>query len=147
MRTDENGCLVWNYQPQPDDREYPPAEFSWKARTTIDLPLFFATNDLVFTPADLQQIAKTFAVNIYRPGGEIWNAHITSDFRDPATIVDYNGGILPLSAFIQLADHQPQILEMVEDAIANRPADGGWLHRSHGIAAYAYRLKRPMDKK
>jgi hypothetical protein len=140
MWTDENGCMVWNYQPQPGNRDFPPKEFSWKARTTIDLPLFFSAHGVVFTEADLQGIARTFTTNIYQSQGN-WNAHITSDYRDFAEIGEYNGGVMPLTSFIQLARFDPRIVEMVEERVATTHAAGGWLHRSHGLVAYAYRLK------
>lgn len=141
MWIDERGCCVWTYMPQPDDRRHLEPEWVWKARTTIDLPLYFAEHGTVFTGQDLRMIARTFLTNVHRGDGR-WSARITADFDDLESHRG-GGGLLRVTPWIRLDRFEPRVREVIEELVATRPDAGGWLRNSHGIVAYAHRLRNP----
>ena len=141
MTIDERGCLVWAYMPQPAKRSNG-REWVWKAATTIDLPLFFANQHVIFTDNDLERIARTFLTNIHQ-GPDQWNAQIEHTFIDLFSRQNPNGELMSLTHFIDLGDHDPRVREQLEELIATRPEIGGWFRGSNALMAYAYRLIRP----
>lgn len=142
MVKDDRGCLVWQYMPQPDDRKHPALEFTWKSRTTIELPIFFASRGIIFTDADLQAISRTFLLNIQREDGR-WSARIDDVFDDLENYGNTGGGLLCLTPYIQLDHVEPAVREAIEVLVATRPDAGGWLRKGHALIAYAHRLKNP----
>ncbi len=140
MWLDENDCLIWTYKPSPDNRNGPPPERLWKARITIEFPLFAYQHGVVFTRQDMEAIARMFLTNICRSNGR-FSWYLDGNFRDMEERKNEGSGLLALTSFIMYDEFDPKIRDVIEDLVADRPDIGGWLKSTHGLKAYSYRLK------
>lgn len=146
MRLDRDGCLVWEYMPQPDRRFGGVKEATWKACVTFHLPWEFASRGVVFTEDDMRAITRTILTHVYlgedwaKPGGR-WNAYIDGTPRDLDGEDDSGFSHLSATSFILLDRYDPKIRTVIEELVASRPGLGGWLNRTYALIAYAHRLK------
>lgn len=146
MRIDEQGCLIWNYRPSPDDHFGVEEEWVWKARTTSQFILFAHEHGVVFNAEDVDALANTLLTHVFRADGTI-SARIDGPFVDMQKYADFRGNYLATTSFIALERYRPEVRQRIEDLVATRPDIGGWLRSTHGIVAYAWRLPdaRRMD--
>jgi hypothetical protein len=114
----------------------------WKAAVTIDLPLYFNSQSVVFTTEDMQRICKTFLSNLHQGDGR-WNAWLGPEPDDMAARTKQSGGLLCLTQFMELCQFDARVRELLEEMVATHPEVGGWLRSTYAIKAYAYRLKHP----
>lgn len=135
----ENGTVVWGYDPTPDNRRGNRIAPIWKAQVTVRFALVAAQHGIVFTDDDLQGIARMFMTNIYRSPGQ-FNAIIGSRNRPMEKYRNRHGGYLSLLPYMLLDEYAPEIRQVLEDLVATRPDMGGWFTRSKGAIAYAHRL-------
>jgi hypothetical protein len=140
MWTEAGGDVVWAYQPTPSDRRRAGPENTWKARTTAHFALVAHQHGVVFDETDMQRIADTFLHNVCRGDGRV-SERIGRRFADMERAGDFGAGYLSITPFIMFDAYRPEVRRRIEDVLATRPDIGGWLHRTHGTVAYAYRLK------
>ena len=139
MWIDKSGNLVWSYQLYQFRGEK--GEHVWKARTSTEFALLAHRYGVVFTQQDMVEIADTFLNNVYRGNGH-FSARINDVYEDMEQYINHRGGYLCLTPFLVFDDFRPQIREVLEEMVSTRLDIGGWLRRSHGLIAYAYRLNR-----
>lgn len=138
--SEENGTVVWGFDPTPDNRRGNRIAPIWKAQVTVRFALLAAQHGIVFTDDDLRGIARMFLTNIYRGPGQ-FNAIIGSTNRPMEKYRNHHGGYLSLLPYMLLDEYAPEIRQVLEDLVATRPDMGGWFTRSKGAIAYAHRLR------
>lgn len=139
MWIDKSGNLVWSYRLNQLRGEK--GEYAWKARTSTQFALLAYRYDVVFTQGDMVAISDTFLNNVYRGNGR-FSARIDCVYEDMERYKNHHGGYLCLTPFLAFDEFRPQIREVLEEMVSTRMDIGGWLRRSHGLIAYAYRLNR-----
>ena len=135
----EQGVWNWPYAPTPDDLGQSgfDGEETCKAQITIGFPVVAAAHEIAFDDSDIAQIVRTFLVHVYRDGR--FNTTIDPKFTD---LVGSSTRDPLLAGWIQLGEHEPEIGEIIIDAIADRRDvfTGGWFGKPVLVLAYAHRL-------
>jgi hypothetical protein len=140
MWTDEHGSLAWEYWPTAQSRRRGKAEHTWKARITVQFPVFAHRRGVGFDEDDMKGIAQMFTRNIHRGGGH-FSALIDGQWKDMEQYDDNSSGYLCFTPFILYDEHDPAIRDVIEELVASRPDAGGWLRATYGVLAYAHRLQ------
>ncbi len=141
MWNDEHGSLAWEYWPTAQSRRRGKAEHTWKARITVQFPVFAHQRGVGFDEDDMKGIAQTFMRNIHRGNGH-FSALIDGRWKDMRQYDDRSSGYLCMTPFILYDAYDPAIRDVIEEIVASRPDAGGWLRATYGARAYAHRLQQ-----
>ena len=148
---ERNGSYVWSYRPLPNkrynnhDSETYKKEAIWKGGVTIMFPIIAYEHGIVFDENDMKALTQTFLKNIYR-GGNKFNRYVSLKVREPllseTRAKKYRRRVQSLVRWIYLDKFEPEIREILEDAVATRLDlfPNGWFGHPALVQAYAYRL-------
>lgn len=139
------GSIAWGYAPRPPDDLDPPAEWLWKASTTILWPYDSYRFGGHFERPFMQELVRVFRTAIHR-GGATFNARISRDDYLELTPTIASGRhperLQALVVWIVLSDFDPEVRTIIENAVADRTDlfPQGWFGTARGAYAYAHRL-------
>jgi hypothetical protein len=143
IRQDAGGAYVWGYKGMGADhelRERQEIEDIAHAHLNTSFARFCHRQGLVFDDEDMCCFARTFTENIHI-GDRLFRPRISPEAKEASMVMKpaYPDHYL---AWIQLADYDPAIREIIEDTLAYRYDlfPDNWFSGPVSAFAYAYRL-------
>lgn len=136
--TNENGTVSWYYQPlKGRETPYVP-ERIWKASITAQFPLLAYESGLALERADIETIARSFAVNVPTEDGTYSSRIGTSD-KAIVDVAEAKGGLSSLLAWWPYGEYDIRVRSILE-GVASVPVYGSWFRHPMSFPACAGRI-------